>query len=97
MAEGKKWNSTMNLKLRVWKRDRFTCQYCGLNMSKLYKLWKDKKIKRSKALITVDHIIPISYGGQWTEENLVTACRECNLAKGKQSVITFLRNKHKKI
>lgn len=31
---------------------------------------------------TVDHVIPRSKGGQNTLENLVAACKRCNLSKG---------------
>ncbi len=30
----------------------------------------------------VDHVIPVSKGGQSTLNNLVTACRDCNRKKG---------------
>jgi len=32
--------------------------------------------------LTVDHVMPQSRGGQWTWDNLVTACAKCNNAKG---------------
>lgn len=50
-------------------RDRFTCQYCG---------------KRSGEL-TFDHVLPRSRGGASSWENLVTACRQCNLSKGNRT------------
>jgi 5-methylcytosine-specific restriction endonuclease McrA len=50
----------------VLRRDRYTCQYCGRQGSEL----------------TVDHVLPKSRGGQSTWENLVAACRPCNLKKG---------------
>lgn len=31
---------------------------------------------------TVDHKIPLSKGGEFTEQNLVACCEECNVAKG---------------
>jgi len=53
----------------IFKRDNYTCQYCGL------------KTKNQKNL-TIDHVHPKCKGGDngWT--NLVTACRECNSKKG---------------
>ncbi|KAI3706524.1 hypothetical protein L6452_24326 [Arctium lappa] len=32
--------------------------------------------------LTIDHVIPISRGGEWKWENLVTACLSCNSKKG---------------
>ena len=48
-------------------RDNFRCQYCG------------KRGERSK--LTIDHIIPVSRGGQSTFENCVCACYSCNNKK----------------
>ena len=49
-------------------RDNFECQYCGEHGS-----LKD---------LTIDHVIPVSRGGQNTWENVVTACGPCNSKKG---------------
>lgn len=51
----------------VYRRDGFTCQYCG----------------RRPGLdeLTIDHVIPRSRGGGSTWENCVTACRPCNTRK----------------
>lgn len=50
----------------VFKRDSWTCVYCGCT---------DKKT------LTIDHVIPKSRGGKDTWENLVTACFDCNQEK----------------
>lgn len=50
----------------VFRRDNFTCQYCG---------------KRSHDL-TIDHVIPRHLGGNHTWDNVVTACAACNHRKG---------------
>ncbi|KAM7252234.1 hypothetical protein ACFE04_024117 [Oxalis oulophora] len=36
--------------------------------------------------LTIDHVIPLARGGEWTWENLVTACSKCNSKKGKKTV-----------
>lgn len=36
--------------------------------------------------LTVDHVLPISRGGKWEWENLVTACAKCNSKKGQKTV-----------
>ena len=58
------------LRFEIFKRDNFTCQYCGRNV-------KDDKIK-----IHADHIIPKIKGGKNIPKNLITSCEECNLGKG---------------
>jgi 5-methylcytosine-specific restriction endonuclease McrA len=55
-------------RFNVFLRDRFSCQYCG------------DKFKASE--LTFDHLIPRSRGGRTSWSNIVTACQECNLAKG---------------
>lgn len=56
------------LRFEVFKRDGFTCQYCGR--------------KTPEVVLEVDHIIPKSKGGGDELENLVTSCWECNRGKG---------------
>lgn len=48
-------------------RDNYTCQYCGATPG--------------RALLTLDHVVPRSRGGQMTWENVTTACRACNVRK----------------
>ena len=50
----------------ILRRDSHRCQYCG----------------RSDIALTVDHVFPLSRGGEDTWENLVCACVRCNNAKG---------------
>ncbi len=51
----------------VFKRDRFTCQYCGC--------------QPGSNDLTIDHVIPRAQGGTSTWENCVLACVDCNGAK----------------
>ena len=55
----------------VFKRDRYTCQYCG-------------KQPGSEEL-TIDHVVPRSQGGLSTWENCVLACIECNARKANRT------------
>lgn len=55
------------VRIRVMKRDRFQCTYCGA--------------PGTDAELEIDHIIPISKGGSNHMSNLTTACRACNQAK----------------
>lgn len=49
-------------------RDAHQCQYCG----------KQPPLRE----LNIDHVLPRSRGGPDSWENLVTACRVCNLRKG---------------
>lgn len=40
--------------------------------------------------LTLDHVRPRSMGGPTTADNCVTACRDCNQAKGSLNVNIFL-------
>jgi 5-methylcytosine-specific restriction endonuclease McrA len=53
-------------KKEILRRDDYTCQYCG----------------QRSPFLTVDHVIPRRYGGQYVWENLVAACPACNHRKG---------------
>lgn len=55
-------------RFEVFKRDRFTCQYCGS--------------KAPEVVLEVDHIHPIAEGGSDDFLNLATACKDCNGGKG---------------
>ena len=57
-----------DLKREVFRRDSYTCAYCG---------------HRGNVLsLHVDHIVPVSRGGTDDPANLTTACWSCNLEKG---------------
>lgn len=58
------------IRFEVFKRDAFTCQYCGK--------------KAPDVVLEVDHIKPVSKGGKNELLNLVTACFECN--RGKRNI-----------
>jgi len=55
-------------RFNVFKRDSFTCQYCGSTPPKV--------------VLEVDHINPVSNGGKNSIDNLITACFDCNRGKG---------------
>ena len=38
---------------------------------------------------TVDHVIPLSKGGEDTEQNLVSACATCNFGKRERNAEQF--------
>lgn len=51
----------------VFKRDNFTCQYCGAHPPAV--------------VLEVDHIVPVADGGDNDPDNLITACFPCNRGK----------------
>lgn len=56
------------VRFEVFKRDKFTCQYCGA--------------KAPETVLHCDHIKPVAEGGDNDIINLVTACQGCNGGKG---------------
>ncbi len=64
---GKRKSISNSTRFEIFKRDRFTCVYCG----------------RTPPTITlqVDHVLPVAAGGSNDDVNLVTSCFECNNGK----------------
>jgi hypothetical protein len=60
------------LRFEVFKRDYFTCQYCGA--------------QPPAVVLVIDHVTPVAGGGLTTADNLVTACEACNQGKGARSL-----------
>lgn len=58
------------LRFEILRRDGFTCRYCGA--------------EASESKLQIDHVVPVTFGGTDTPDNLVAACAECN--SGKSSV-----------
>jgi len=54
-------------RFEVFKRDHFTCQYCGA--------------QPPGVVLVIDHIHPIAAGGSNEMDNLTTACEPCNQGK----------------
>jgi len=55
----------------LFKRDKYTCQYCG--------------VQPGPEELTIDHVMPKSRGGGSTWENCVLACIECNKRKANRT------------
>lgn len=70
-------------RLKIYKRDNFTCQRCGWRPEKR----TDATIpqhRRPGNHLTIDHRLPVTYGGDLSLENLETVCALCNQEKGKK-------------
>ena len=52
--------------IKIFRRDHFKCQYCGLDGMHHFESW---------LVLTIDHVHPHSHGGSRKMNNLVTACR----------------------
>lgn len=78
-------DSWEQLRHDVFKRDDYTCQYCGKRPKSLVREGGGSPFARRprmQATLHVDHMVPMSKGGTPNAiENLVTACAECNLSK----------------
>ena len=75
---------TLSKKIRfeVFKRDSFTCQYCGRSAPDV--------------ILEVDHINPVANGGDNDIMNLITSCRDCNRGKGKTELSDSRQSKRKR-
>lgn len=60
-------NSVTFSRRNVFKRDRYTCQYCGC--------------QPGSEELTIDHVVPRAQGGTSRWDNCVLACVECNKRK----------------
>jgi hypothetical protein len=61
---------------KVFERDEYKCHYC------------QKQLTRFSA--TLDHIQPVSEGGDNSYDNLVTACLLCNSQRGSSPVMDII-------
>lgn len=59
-------------RFEIFKRDKFTCQYCG-------RMAPD-------VVLEIDHIKPVCEGGTNGDLNLITSCFDCNRGKGKNKI-----------
>lgn len=72
-------NADPTLTATIRQRDGDNCRYCGRRVN-----WRDR---RSPIGGTYDHVLPLSSGGGESEDNLVVACRACNLRKARRTPV----------
>lgn len=70
--DGQGEKSVIFSRRNLFKRDRYTCQYCGS--------------QPGPESLTIDHVTPKSRGGISSWENCVLACIECNKRKANKTV-----------
>lgn len=68
-------NISRSIRQEVYKRDGFTCQFCGVR----------KNLKE----LTIDHLVPITRGGHDEITNYITSCQKCNQRKANLSLEAF--------
>lgn len=61
-------------RFKLFRRDGFWCQYCGRTAE--------------QTELEINHIIPISKGGLDDFDNLITSCKDCNIGKSTEPVVT---------
>jgi 5-methylcytosine-specific restriction endonuclease McrA len=61
--------------MKILERDRYRCQYCGLDGLAQFE---------NSLVMSVDFVVPRAQKGKKDTSNLVTACRPCNLIKGRR-------------
>ena len=66
-------------RLKVFERDEYKCRYC------------EKQLTRFTA--TLDHLQPVSEGGDNSFDNLATACLHCNSQRGSRPVMEIVTAK----
>lgn len=67
------------IRKEIYLRDDFRCRYC--------------KTSFKEYLLTLDHVVPFSKGGDSSKSNLVTCCRSCNYRKADEiwGILWYLR------
>ncbi len=66
----------------IFLRDDYRCQYC-------HKVFPPKQL-------TIDHVMPLSRGGQHVWHNVASSCSKCNNRKGSKTVAEARLNIFKK-
>lgn len=67
----------------IFRRDRWQCQACGIST-------KRHRFPDPRAA-TLDHIVPVSKGGEHTRANTRCLCFSCNCSKGDRATNDQLR------
>lgn len=67
-TEARRARHDLHLRLAVMRRDSYTCNHCGYI--------------GTLGDLELDHVVPWSWGGADSFDNLQTLCRPCNRRKG---------------
>lgn len=80
-AHGRQFRPPLVQRMRIYERDGYECQICGEATDPSADPWSDW-------YPSLDHIVPRSQGGSDDDDNLRTAHRWCNAARGDLSYYT---------
>ena len=64
----------------ILERDRYCCQYCGLDGMANFE---------NSLVMSVDFVLPRVKKGTKKPDNLIAACRACNMIKGRRAFKNF--------
>lgn len=64
----------------ILERDHYRCRYCGLDGMASFE---------DSLVMTVDFVVPRANKGRKKSDNLVAACRACNVIKGRRLFKNF--------
>jgi 5-methylcytosine-specific restriction endonuclease McrA len=62
-----------DLKIKIYKTDGPKCIWCGQDTALIN--------KGNNLFATLEHLIPVSWGGTDEVRNLAISCRDCNIKK----------------
>src|SRR5947199_10232184 len=65
---------------KILARDKYRCQYCGLDGMASFE---------NSLVMSVDFVLPRAKKGTKSPDNLIAACRACNLIKGRRTFQNF--------
>ena len=90
MSEQAKWSKNLKYsRANVYLRDNFTCQL------QITGRCRDLHGKVKVTELTLDHILPKSFGGKTSWMNVCTSCKDCNSEKGNDASIVPRKKPHK--
>lgn len=80
-------NKNKKHRYEVYIKCNFSCQHCGI-IAKVPKNWNKKEalFTINGLFLEIDHIVPISIGGNDTLENKQALCKKCNIKKSNKYV-----------
>lgn len=95
-AGGLPWNGGKWIRpekrLRIYARDEWKCVWCGCGVVRaLIVTGAQRPVAEAMGvrLATLDHVLPRTRGGSNDASNLVTACAECNEARGDRCALDW--------
>lgn len=90
MSEQAKWSKNLKYsRANVYLRDNFTCQL------QITGKCRDLHGKVKVTELTLDHILPKSFGGKTSWMNVCTSCKDCNSEKGNDASIVPRKKPHR--